>query len=65
MNVYLALKNHEKGTHFSSEIDARDPWPCVTHLTNPYMVLPSEQFNQHWYDIRTVNLILSDTFEAL
>ena len=37
MNVYLtdpALKNDEKGTHFSSEIDARDPWPCVTHLTS-------------------------------
>ena len=34
MNVYPALKNDEKGTNFSSEIDARDPWPCVTHLTS-------------------------------
>lgn len=37
MNVYLtdpASKNDGKGTHFSSEIDARDPWPCVTRLTS-------------------------------
>ena len=34
MTVYQALKNDEKGTHFSSQIDARDPSPCVTHLTS-------------------------------
>ena len=28
------LKNNAKGTHLSLELDARDPWPCVTLLTS-------------------------------
>ena len=40
-------------------------WWGHTTRGNPYMVLPSERFNStgsSWFDIHTMNLILSDTF---